>query len=635
MSSRNLGHDINSERNDNVREAARGTVPWPAPGRGLARRACTLGLALALAVAPLAACSSASAADATAGADAATEAGVSGSGASESAATSSQAVSLVDAEELFSDRDLDGSYDESSATRVTLSDAGSSADGSGVNVDGGTVTITSGGTYVISGSLASGELVVDANGEKVQLVLDGASVTRADSAALYVKSAKKVWVTLAEGSQNALSTTGDFVQADDNNVDGAVFSKEDLTFNGTGALEVACASGHGIVCKDALRLVSGEISVVAARHAIQANDYVAVSGGTWALSAGTDGIHAENSDDAELGFIYIAGGALDIQADSDGMDANYVLEVDGGSVSVAAGDDGLHAEYGLVVNGGDVTVSQSYEGLEGSTVTITGGIIDVTASDDGINAAGVPTGESDSSSEGAAAQPVDGGQPGENGGQPGAAAPGGDGAQPGENGAQPGGGMDDYDSTAQVIITGGSVSVLAGGDGIDSNGDLTVTGGATYVSGPTSDGDGSLDFPGTGTVTVGVVMCAGSSGMAQNFSAAEGQGSLLVDASGSAGDEVSLTDANGTVLASFTARASYACVLVTAPGVEDGGTYTLSYGTNQTQITMDGSVYTSVTGDMGQGQGGMGGPGQDGSGAGRPDATGFSPDQQQAPQKMG
>ena len=616
MSSRNLGHDINSERNDNVREAARGTVPWPAPGRGLARRACTLGLALALAVAPLAACSSASAVDATAGADAATEAGASGSGASESAATSSQAVSLVDAEELFSDRDLDGSYDESSATRVTLSDAGSSADGSGVNVDGGTVTITSGGTYVISGSLASGQLVVDADGEKVQLVLDGASVTCADSAALYVKSAKKVWVTLTEGSQNALSTTGDFVQADDNNVDGAVFSKEDLTFNGTGALEVACASDHGIVCKDALRLVSGEVSVVAARHAIQANDYVAVSGGTWALSAGTDGIHAENSDDAELGFIYIAGGALDIQADSDGMDANYVLEVDGGSVSVAAGDDGLHAEYGLVVNGGDVTVSQSYEGLEGSTVTITGGIIDVTASDDGINAAGAPTGESDSSSEGAAAQSVDG-------------------AQPGENGAQPGGGMDDYDSTAQVIITGGSVSVLAGGDGIDSNGDLTVTGGTTYVSGPTSDGDGSLDFPGTGTVTGGVVMCAGSSGMAQNFSAAEGRGSLLVDASGSAGDEVSLTDANGTVLASFTARASYACVLVTAPGVEDGGTYTLSYGTNQTQVTMDGSVYTSVTGGMGQGQGGMGGPGQDGSGAGRPDGTGFSPDQQQAPQKMG
>lgn len=616
MSSRNLGHDINSERNDNVREAARGTVPCPAPGRGLARRACTLGLALALAVAPLAACSSASAADATTGADAAIEAGAFGSGASESAAMSSQAVSLVDAEKLFSDRDLDGSYDESSATRVTLSDAGSSADGSGVNVDGGTVTITSGGTYVISGSLASGQFVVDADGEKVQLVLDGTSVTCADSAALYVKSAKKVWVTLTEGSQNALSTTGDFVQADDNNVDGAVFSKEDLTFNGTGALEVACASGHGIVCKDALRLVSGEVSVVAARHAIQANDYVAVSGGTWALSAGTDGIHAENSDDAELGFIYIAGGALDIQADSDGMDVNYVLEVDGGSVSVAAGDDGLHAEYGLVVNGGDVTVSQSYEGLEGSTVTITGGIIDVTASDDGINAAGVPTGESDSSSEGAAAQPVDG-------------------AQPGENGAQPGGGMDDYDSTAQVTITGGSVSVLAGGDGIDSNGDLTVTGGTTYVSGPTSDGDGSLDFPGTGTVTGGAVMCAGSSGMAQNFSAAEGQGSLLVDASGSAGDEVSLTDANGTVLASFTARASYACVLVTAPGVEDGGTYTLSYGTNQTQVTMDGSVYTSVTGGMGQGQGGMGGPGQDGSGAGRPAGTGFSPDQQQAPQKMG
>lgn len=566
------------------------------PALGLARRTCALGLALALAVAPLAACGSASATD---GSDAT---------APEASSTiadtaSSQAVRLVSAEDLFSDRDLDGSYDESDAVHVTLSDAGCSTDGTGVSADGSTVTITTGGTYVISGTLSDGQIVVDADGEKVQLVLDNADVTCADSAAIYVKAAKKVWLTLADGSSNTLATTGDFVQTDDNTVDGTVFSKDDLTVNGSGALEVNSASGHGIVCKDALRLVSGTVSVTAARHAIQAKDYVAVSGGTYTLVAGTDGIHTENEDDAGKGFIYVAGGSLDITAESDGFDAGYVLEVDGGTINVAAGDDGLHAEYGLVINDGTVTVSRSYEGLEGSTVTITGGTIDVTSSDDGINAAGDPTGESDSSSDNSMAPEA-------------GSAPTGMGADPGQ-----GGGMDDYDSSAQVTITGGIISVCAGGDGIDSNGDFTVTGGQTYVSGPTSDGDGSLDFPGTGSISGGTVMCAGSTGMAQNFTEATGQGSLLVTAAGNAGDKIELLDVDGNVLASFTAATSYGCVLVSAPGIEDGQTYTLNYGSSSTEVTMDGNVYTNVT----RQQGGMGGDptggGSQSGGNGGPDGV--------------
>ena len=549
-------------------------VGAPAPRRlGLARRTCALGLALALAVAPLAACSASASGDGS-------ETGAQTASVTDDAAQSGDAVRLVSAEDLFSDRDLDGSYDESSATHVTLSDAGCTSDGSGATIDGGTVTITAAGTYVISGTLSDGQVVVDAEGEKVQIVLAGADVTCPDSAAVYVKAAKKVWLTLADDSANALATTGDFIQTDDNTVDGAVFSKADLTVNGTGALSVASAAGHGIVCKDALRLVSGAVDVTAARHAIQAKDYVAVSGGTWTLDAGTDGIHAENADDAEKGFIYVAGGSIDITAGSDGFDAANVLEVDGGDVTVSAGDDGLHAELDLVVNGGTVTVSQSYEGLEGSTVTVTGGKIDVTSSDDGINAAGDPT--SDATGD---AQP-DGGAPGA-------------GASPQPGGGQAGGGTNDYDSSAQVTISGGSVTVCAGGDGIDSNGDLTVTGGVTCVSGPTSDGDGSLDFPGAGTVSGGVVMCAGSSGMAQNFTDASGQASLLLGASGQAGDAIALLDSNGNEVCAFVAQTSYACVLVCAPGIETGQTYTLRYGENSLEVAPDAATYSSVTRQQG------------------------------------
>ena len=175
-------------------------------------------------------------------------------------------------------------------------------------------------------------------------------------------------------------------------------------------------------------------------------------------------------------------------------------------------------------------------------------------------------------------------------------------------GQQPGG-MDDYDETARVSVNGGSIVVRAGGDGIDSNGDLSVTGGETYIFGPTSDGDGSLDFPGTGTISGGVVVCAGSAGMAQNFSDSSTQGSLLLSASGEEGDEISLTDADGAVLAACTARSSYSCVLVSAPGIAAGSEYTLRYGDGSAQVVPETLVYTSVSGAQAP-TGAPGGPGE-------------------------
>jgi hypothetical protein len=564
---------------------------------GFGRAACAAGLALTLCVGPLVGCASSTTdgAQTTDDAIAAVEAT-----AETTVEQSSSKVCVVNVEDLVSDRDLDGTYDESEATKVTLADAGCKVDGSGATAEGATVTITQAGTYVISGSLSDGQIVVDADGEKVQLVFVGASVSSSSSAALYVKSAKKVWVTLAEGSENSLATTGDYVQVDDNNVDGAVFSKEDLTINGTGSLSVTSASAHGIVCKDALVLASGTVDVTAAGHAIQAKDSVAVVAGTWTLSAGKDGIHCENDDDATLGSICVAGGTVDITASSDGFDAARYLEVDGGTINVCADDDGLHAEYDLVVNGGTIAVSKSNEGLEGSTVTVTGGEVDVTSSDDGINAAGEPSAEQ--ATERAAEPGVQAGAPG---------------------GVSDPGGMDEADDTAKITITGGVISIQAAGDGIDSNGDLLVSGGETYVSGPTSDGDGSLDYAGEASITGGIVMCAGASGMAQNFGDASTQGSLLVSATGSAGDVVSLADANGSVLASFTARTSYSCVLVSAPSIKDGETYTLTCGSTTSEITMDGLVYSNAAGGFGGGNAGPGGPGNgDAGGNGAPGGQG-------------
>lgn len=555
--------------------------------RNLASRACAAGLVATLFSLPLAACSRASAAS-------------SQSTQSEESAASSELGTdverLVSVTDIVTDRDLEGAWEEDGATKVSLSDDGCAVDGAGAVADGTTVTITAGGTYVLSGQISAGQVVVNADGEKVQLVLDGASVTSSDSAAILVRAAKKVWLTLADGTQNKLATSGSFAEDDEFSIDGAVWCKSDLTINGTGALEVSCAEGHGIVCKDELALVSGDVEVEAARHAVQAQDAACVVAGTWSLTAGTDGIHCGDDDDAEKGSVLIVGGTVSIDAASDGVDAANVLEVDGGEVTVSAGDDGLHSERALQVDGGTVTVTKSYEGLEGSTVTVNGGVIDVTSSDDGVNAAGDPTGDSsaEATDTGASGPEADGEQPeaAANGGQ----APTGDGQAPADAGGQApvaGGGMD-YDSTAQVTINGGKLTIQAGGDGIDSNGDLTVTGGETYVFGPTSDGDGSLDFAGTGTVTGGVVMCAGSSGMAQNFGDASTQGSMLVSVSGQVGDAIQLADEDGNVLASCEARTSYSCVLVSAPGIESGKSYTLTCGGTSSEITLDGLIYSDV-----------------------------------------
>ena len=605
--------------------------------RNLASRACAAGLVATLFSLPLAACSRASVASSQS------------TQSEESAASSEQdadAEHLLSVADIVTDRDLEGTWEEDGATKISLSDDGCAVDGAGAVADGTTVTITAGGTYVLTGQMSAGQVVVNADGEKVQLVLDGVSVTSTDSAAILVRAAKKVWLTLADGTQNKLATSGSFAEDDEYSIDGAVWCKSDLTINGTGALTVSSAEGHGIVCKDELALVSGGVEVEAARHAVQAQDAACVVAGTWSLTAGTDGIHCGDDDDAEKGSVLIVGGTVSIDAASDGVDAANVLEVDGGEVTVSAGDDGRHSERALQVDGGTVTVSKSYEGLEGSTVTVNGGVIDVTSSDDGVNAAGDPTGDSSaeatdvgaSGPEAAAGQPEDpmgGGQaPAGDGRAPEDAdaqaptstgqVPAGSGGQvpadaggqvPADAGGQaPGAGGDmDYDSTAQVTINGGKLTIQAGGDGIDSNGDLTVTGGEAYVFGPASDGDGSLDFAGTGTITGGVVMCAGSSGMAQNFGDASTQGSMLVSASGQAGDAIQLVDEDENVVASCEARTSYSCVLVSAPGVESGKTYTLTCGDASSEITMDGLVYSNVDRAQAGGPGSAGkpqGPGQ-------------------------
>lgn len=265
---------------------------------------------------------------------------------------SQQTVSTGDTlsyDDMFTDRDLDVGYEESDSVKISLSDdsttvSNGSSDNSstddtvdGVTVDGNVITITSGGTYIISGTLSEGQLVVDAGDEKVQLVLDNADITCATSAAIYVKSAGKIFITLAEDSENILMNTAEFEAIDDNNIDAVIFSKDDLTLNGSGTLTINSENGHGIVSKDDLKITGGTYNITAASHALSGKDSVRIAAGTFNLVSGKDGIHSENADDSSKGYVYIAGGEFTIDSTGDGIDASNIVQIDDGTFDITAG----------------------------------------------------------------------------------------------------------------------------------------------------------------------------------------------------------------------------------------------------------------------------------------------------------
>lgn len=238
--------------------------------------------------------------------------------------------------DMFTERDLAGTYEESGAVYVTLSDDGITGETDGVVIKGQTVIITAEGTYIFSGTLSEGQIVVDADNAKAQIVFDNVDITCASSAAVYVKSAEKVFVTLAEGSQNTLRNTDEYVAIDDNNIDAVIFAKSDLTLNGTGSLTIISAEGHGIVSKDDLKITGGTYDITAAGHALSGKDSVRIADGTFILTAEKDGIHAENADDEEKGYIYIADGDFTITSDGDGMDASNIVQIEDGTLDITA-----------------------------------------------------------------------------------------------------------------------------------------------------------------------------------------------------------------------------------------------------------------------------------------------------------
>ena len=266
---------------------------------------------------------------------------------SEQEETESSVSSSEDSAYTYSDYELDDSFDRQSAASITLSGSTAQSNGSGVSINNATVTISKEGCYLISGELEDGQIIVDASdSDKVQLVLDKASIHCSTGSAILVRNADKVKVTLAADSENELSDGTEY-QTDDDNPDAALFSKDDLVINGSGSLTVQGNYKHGIAGNDDLVITGGRLTVNSLSHALRGKDSVAILDGTFVLTSQKDGIQASNTEDSTKGWVQIDGGNFTIQSSGDGIQAETNLSIYDGSFTITSG--------GGAVNGADHT----------------------------------------------------------------------------------------------------------------------------------------------------------------------------------------------------------------------------------------------------------------------------------------
>ena len=327
---------------------------------------------------------------------------------------------LLDTTDLFSDRDLAQTTDLSSATTITVS-------------DDETIKITEEGIYVLQGTASDCVIMVDAGADaKVQLVLDGVNITNQFSSVVYVESADKCFITTTD-SDNTLTVTGGFDDSETSG-DAVVYAKDDLVLNGTGTLTINSAEGNGISGKDEIRITGGTYSITGKLDGIEANDSIAIYDGNITINTSKDGLHSENDEDDMVGWIYIAGGT-------------FFMNVS---------DDVISAATFIVIDGGNFELTGS-EGLEATYVQINDGEVEISASDDGINA----------------------------------------------------GQKSDSYSTPTIEINGGILTIAVGQgdtDAIDSNGDIIINGGTIDITATMS----SFDYDGTAQYNGGTIIINGT-----------------------------------------------------------------------------------------------------------------------------
>lgn len=573
--------------------------------------------------------------------------------------TDTSNISKFEIDPDYTADELDYDYDEAEVVAITLNGDNISCKSSDVNIDGSTITIQKAGTYLLSGTLTAGNIIVDSDDkENVRLIFNGVEISNSTTTPLYIKNAEKTIVTLVDGTENTLSDGENYILDDENNNEpnGTIFSKDDLVINGLGSLTINANYNHGIQSKNLLKIISGNIDIISNGDSIIGKDGVIVKEAVINIESQEDGIKATKVEENK-GYIYlynpeitikakkdgiqavtclyvkdgkynietgetnensqsnsdtstdysrkgmkagvditIENGEYTIDSEDDGIHSNNSITVNAGTVNMASKDDGVHADTELTINNGDIKVSESDEGLEAKYITINDGNIDITTSDDGINASsGLSTTLDSGNAPGAGNRPeMPANENSEN--------------TLGNNSRMmPGGGQGGFNESdgSELVINGGIVHVNAGGDGIDSNGTITINGGEIYVDGPTSGGDGALDYADTCEINGGILVATGSIGMATAPTSGSTQYSVNAAFSKTYNGETKVTvkDSSGNEVLTYTPAKNFQSFVFSTDKLKSGETYTIYAGDTQ-EGTFTVSDITTTVGNVSSGMGG-------------------------------
>lgn len=502
---------------------------------------------------------------------------------------------VIDVE--FKKKDTDVSLKEGEVKTITFTEDSATLDCPGAkveNVDGRTVvTIMMKGSYVLTGSCANGQVVVDSDeNENVHLYLNGLDLNCNGSAAIYEKQCDKLIVTLVNGSVNNITETGELVyeNVEKEEPDAVLFAKDKAVINGEGELNVIAENGQGICSTDDLILVSGNINVQAASHGIKGKDSVVINSGNININAGEDGLKSSSSKEAK-GYMVILGGDIKISAAQDGIQTEGELQLTGGSISVYTGGGrtadtkpdssckGIKAGRDIYINGaalqvnasevalksdkqviidnGNIILASGTKGIQAKYVTIYDGIMNIDSSKEGIEGKSVTfqNGTTVIYSKNDGVSAVD--------------------AEVPEN-----------TDGVGIAVNGGILYINASTDGLDSKGNLVVNDGTVMIDGPAKDGNSAIDYKAGGSINGGNFVGLAASANVVNFDDKSSQNILEVyfGEEIKAGAEIKVASSDQNII-SFKNAKNCSVAIISCAEFKSGETYT---------VTVDGVEVASV-----------------------------------------
>ena len=371
--------------------------------------------------------------------------------------------------------------------------------------------------------------------------------------------------------------------------------------------------GDGVSAETTLTVTGGVISIISGGGSANAQQKTDNMRGWWDFDNSASDDNSVSCKGLKAGkALVISGGSITIDAQDDALHTDGDMTISGGECILSTGDDGAHAALSLTVLDGKITVLTSYEGLEANQITLADGELDITATDDGINANGGSDGFSggfgggmggsfggrrnDTNNHSGDMTPPDGNAP--SGNPP---------TMPGQDAADSTTTDDTTDKQPVLLITGGKITVNADGDGLDSNGNLRVEGGDITINGPANGGNGALDIGtengGAGVIAGGTLIALGTSSMAENFGSTSTQCAFLVTMNSfGAGETITITDSQGNVLYTGVTVKSANSVVFSSADLVVGETYTVTIGSTSASVTQSSTVVGNSNGFRGFGR---------------------------------